>query len=58
MFLRQFVQNPGIKYYNNYNNQGLTLKTLRFIMDYQWINQDGPYVFLFAKNEIPSKYTN
>ena len=58
MFLRQFVQNPGIKYYNNYNNQSLTLKTLRFIMDYQRINQGGPYVFFFAKNEIPSKYTN
>ena len=58
MFLRQFVQNPGIKYYNNYNNQSLTLKTLRFIMDYQRINQDGPYVFFFTKNEIPSNYTN
>ena len=58
MFLRQSVQNPGIKYYNNYNNQSLTLKTLRFIMDYQRINQGGPYVFFFAKNEIPSKYTN
>ena len=52
------MQNPGIKYYNNYNNQSLTLKTLRFIMDYQRINQGGPYVLFFAKNEIPSKYTN
>jgi len=25
-FLRQFVQNPGMKYYNNYNNQVLLSK--------------------------------
>ena len=47
-----------MKYYNNYNSQSLTLKILRFIMDSQQINRDGPYVFFFAKNEIPSKYTN
>ena len=27
-------------------------------MDSQQINQSGSHIFFFAKNEIPSKYTN